>query len=127
MNTFTRAAFAVLSLSASLAAGPALAEGEGSGDPYPFAAAATSVSGSPFAAETWAEAQPRSTGRTDHAAMAAELMPSGNEAVVQTAGSLPVRFADGMAAHAQVRRRAPGLGVPVRVVQAAGNGGMQRQ
>lgn len=123
MNTFARVAFAVLSLSAS----PALAEGEGSGNPSPFAATAMSASGSPFAAETWAEAQPRSTGRMDRSATVADLTPSGNEAELQTAGSLPVRFADGMAAYAPVWRRAPGLGVPVRVVQAASNEGVQRQ
>ena len=123
MNMLTRVAFAALSLSAS----PALAEGEGGGNPFPYAAAVQSVSGSPFVAETWAESQPRPTGRMDHAATVAELMPTGNEAAVQTAGSLPVRFADGMAAYARVQRRAPGLGGTVRVAQAPGQGGVQRR
>ena len=123
MNTFARVAFAVLSLSAS----PALAEGEGSGNPFPFAATAMSASGSPFAAETWAEAQPRSTGRMDRSATVADLTPSGNEAELQTAGSLPVRFADGMAAFAQAGRRTPRLDAPVRVVQTASIESVQRQ
>ncbi len=123
MNMFARVAFAVLSLSAS----PALAEGEGSGNPFPFGTAAMSASGSPFSTESWAEAQPRSTGRMDHSATVAGLMPSGSETEPQTVGSLPVHFADGMASYAQVQRRTPGLGAPVRVVQAAGSGGVQRQ
>ena len=112
MNTFARAALAVLSLAAS----PALAESEGNGNPFPYVAAAQASSGKALVSETWSEAHPQFTGNATQESSLAGLLPStGNETPVQTASSLPVRATDGMAAYAGLRRRVPVTGTQVVV------------
>lgn len=104
MNTFARAALAVLSLAAS----PALAENEGNGNPFSYAAEAQVSSGNAFVTETWSQSHPQFTGNATQASSLAGLLPSsGSETPVMTASSLPVRAVDGMVAYAGLRRRVP--------------------
>ena len=112
MNTFARAALAVLSLAAS----PALAESEGNGNPFAYAAPAQVSSGKALVSETWSESHPQFTGNATQESSLAGLLPStGNETPVQTASSLPVRATDGMAAYAGLRRRVPVMDTQVVV------------
>ncbi len=88
----------------SLSAGQAYAESEGNGDPFPFQAGRQATAGSPFVADTGSAAYPQLTGNTTQPSSLARLEPApGNEALVQTAGSLPRGFGNGSVAYAQAR------------------------
>ncbi len=94
--------FAVAAL--SLSAGQAFAEGEGNGDPFPFAVGHPATAGRAFVADTWSDAYPQPTGNTAQPSSLARLEPGvGNEALVQTAGSLPQGFGNGSVAYAQAQ------------------------
>ena len=113
MTKFTHAAAAVLFLAA-----PAFAEGEGNGNPYPYAAAPALSSGRAFVTETWSEQYPQPTGSADQASSLADLLPSpGSEAPVQTANSLPARFAGRKPGYAGTERPAAVQDVRVRDAQ----------
>lgn len=88
----------------SLLAGPVLAESEGNGDPFPFQAGVQATAGRPFATETGSAAYPRITGHSTQPSALARLEPaSGNEAILQTASSLPRGFDNGSVASTQAR------------------------
>lgn len=98
----TKSVFAVSVLAIIMSAGQVFAESEGNGDPFPVRTVTQATNGSPFASETWTEANPRTTGRIVQASSLAALEPAtGSEAPVDTAQSLPSGFGRGTVAYSQ--------------------------
>ena len=112
MRKMILAAVAVFGLGAATKA-PAFAEGEGNGEPFPGASFAVSAGAMPAYANRYAqrdvgsEQYPSTVGRpgTNLSALANDqvLPAQSNEAVVQTANSLPRGFEDGTVAYAQAQ------------------------
>lgn len=96
--------FILATIVMAFSAGQAFAECEGNGDPFPFQAEAQITSGHPFRTETMASAYPELTGEVTAPSSLAQVEPAlSNEAIVQTAQSLP----HGLEARANAALRAP--------------------